>query len=50
MYVAGGVVCWDLKAQKWAWTVHLDLTTDKTKFKALIFSAPTVVDLDGDGK
>ena len=30
--------------------MHLDLTTDKTKFKALIFSAPTVVDLDGDGR
>ena len=30
--------------------VHLDLTTDKTKFKALIHAAPTVADLDGDGR
>lgn len=42
MYVAGGVVCWDLKNQNWAWSVHLDLTTDKTQFKALIYSSPTV--------
>ena len=26
-YVAGRVVCWDLQAQSWSWTVHLDLTT-----------------------
>jgi hypothetical protein len=30
--------------------VHLDLTTDKTKFKALIHSSPTIADLDGDGR
>ena len=34
MYVAGGIVCWDLKNQEWTWMVHLDLTTDKTNFKA----------------
>ena len=33
-YVAGGVVCWDLQSQKWTWTVHLDLTTDKSHFTA----------------
>jgi hypothetical protein len=35
-FVAGGVVCWDLQRQDWAWTVHLDLTTDRSEFKALI--------------
>jgi hypothetical protein len=50
MYVAGGIVCWDLESQQWAWTVHLDLTTDKTRFKALIYGSPTVADLDGDGR
>lgn len=49
MYVAGGVVCWDIEAQDWAWMVHLDLTTDLSHFKALIYGSPTVVDLDGDG-
>ncbi len=49
-YVAGGVVCWDLQAQSWSWTVHLDLTTDRSHFTALIQDSPTVVDLDGDGR
>lgn len=49
-YLAGGLVCWDLRIQEWSWTVHLDLTTDKSKFKALIYASPTVVDLDGDGR
>jgi hypothetical protein len=49
-YVAGGVVCWDLQDQKWAWTVHLDLTTDKSHFTALAKGSPTVADLDGDGR
>ena len=50
MYVAGGIVCWDLQEQDWTWMVHLDLTTDKSKFKALVYSTPTVADLDGDGR
>jgi hypothetical protein len=29
--------------------VHLDLTTDRSVFKALIYGSPTVADLDGDG-
>lgn len=32
MYVASGLVCWDMAAQEWAWTVHLDLTTTKSKY------------------
>lgn len=31
MYVASGLVCWDMQAQEWTWTVHLDLTTTKSK-------------------
>ena len=46
----GGVVCWDLEDEDWAWMVHLDLTTDRSSFKALIFGSPTVADLDGDGR
>ena len=49
-YIAGGIACWDLQANEWSWMVHLDLTTDKTKFKALIHGTPTVADLDGNGR
>jgi len=49
-YIAGGIACWDLNSQRWSWTVHLDLTTDKTRFKALIYASPTVADIDGDGR
>ena len=31
MYVAGGIACWDLDAQRWTWLVHLDLTTTHSK-------------------
>jgi hypothetical protein len=37
MYVAGGVVCWDLDDQRWAWTVHLDLTTALSKYVFFIY-------------
>lgn len=30
--------------------MHLDLTTDKSHFTALVKSSPTVADLDGDGR
>lgn len=49
-YIAGGIACWDLQANEWSWMVHLDLTTDQTKFKALIHGTPTVADLDGNGR
>ena len=49
-FIGGGVVCWDLVRQAWAWTAHLDLSTDHTHYKALIKAPPTVVDLDGDGR
>jgi hypothetical protein len=31
LYVASGLVCWDMEMQEWLWTVHLDLTTAKSK-------------------
>jgi hypothetical protein len=49
-YVAGGLACFDLQNQEWSWSVHLDLTTDRAKFKATIYSTPTVADLNGDGR
>ncbi len=30
-FVASALVCWDMQAQEWAWTVHLDLSTTKSK-------------------
>jgi hypothetical protein len=49
-YVAGGIASWNLEHQVWNWLVHLDLTTDKSRLKALVYSTPTVADLDGDGR
>ncbi len=49
-YVASGVVCWDMMQQEWLWTVHLDLTTAAAKFPAVIYSSPTIADLDGDDR
>jgi hypothetical protein len=49
-FIGGGMACWDLQSQEWTWMVHLDLTTDQTKFKALIYGTPTVADLDGNGR
>jgi hypothetical protein len=31
LYVASGLACWDMEMQEWKWTVHLDLTTAKSK-------------------
>jgi len=49
-FIGGGIACWDLEKQDWTWTAHLDLSTDHTHYKALIKAAPTVADLDGDGR
>eukprot|EP00850_Spirogloea_muscicola_P022864 SM000315S11901 [mRNA] locus=s315:111541:117447:- [translate_table: standard] len=48
-YVACAIVVFNLATQQVKWQVHLDLTTDSTQYRAYIYSAPTVVDLDGDG-
>lgn len=49
-YIAGAVVVFDLRLRKIKWVQHLDLSTDHTQYRAYVYSAPTLVDLDGDGK
>ena len=49
-YVASGVYVVDLETLKMRWHTHLDLSTDSVTFRAYAYSAPTVVDLDRDGK
>lgn len=46
---AGGVLAVDPLSGSVKWSVHLDLTTERTKLRAYIYSAVTVADLDGDG-
>ncbi|XP_047340883.1 protein DEFECTIVE IN EXINE FORMATION 1 isoform X1 [Impatiens glandulifera] len=48
-YVAGGIVVFNLDTKQVKWTHQLDQSTDTGKFRAYIYSSPTVVDLDGDG-
>ncbi|KAH6806290.1 defective in exine formation protein [Perilla frutescens var. frutescens] len=48
-YVAGGIVVFNLDTKQVKWSTQLDLSTDTAKFRAYIYSSPTVVDLDGDG-
>ncbi|KAL5550133.1 hypothetical protein UlMin_000309 [Ulmus minor] len=48
-YVAGSVVVFDLNTKQVKWTAELDMSTEAGDFRAYIYSAPTVVDLDGDG-
>lgn len=49
-YVAGGISVFNLATGEIKWQTHLDLTTDKTDFKGLVYGSPTVVDLNNDGK
>ena len=49
-YIAGAVVVFDLQLQNIKFVQHLDLSTDHTQFRAYIYSAPTLADLDLDGK
>lgn len=49
-YVAAGVVAFDLRTRAVRWQQHLDLSTDVTTLKAYAYAAPTLADLDGDGK
>ncbi|KAL2652047.1 hypothetical protein R1flu_020175 [Riccia fluitans] len=49
-YVAGAIVVFNLETKQVKWDLYLDLSTDSTSYRAYIYSAPTVVDLDGDGK
>lgn len=48
-YVAGAIVVFNLETKQVKWTTRLDQSTDTGKFRAYIYSSPTVVDLDGDG-
>ena len=48
-YVAGGIAVFDLGTRMLKWHTHLDLSTDETNYRAHIYSAPSVADLDGDG-
>ncbi|KAI3676307.1 hypothetical protein L1987_85913 [Smallanthus sonchifolius] len=48
-YVGGGIVVFNLETKQVKWTAELDLSTDTAKYRAYIYSSPTVVDLDGDG-
>ncbi|GMH23043.1 hypothetical protein Nepgr_024886 [Nepenthes gracilis] len=49
-YVAGSIVVFNLDTKQVKWTSPLDMSTDSGKFRAYIYSSPTVVDLDNDGK
>lgn len=49
-YVAGGIVVFNLETKEVKWTAQLDLSTDNGNFRGYIYSSPTVIDLDGDGK
>lgn len=49
-YVACGLVAYNLATRTMLWSLHLDLTTDLTKFRAFLYSNPVLADLDGDGK
>ncbi|KAK1298394.1 hypothetical protein QJS10_CPB14g01718 [Acorus calamus] len=49
-YVAGSIVVFNLDTKQVKWTRELDMSTDAGTYRAFIYSSPTVVDLDGDGK
>lgn len=48
-YVAGGIVVFNLDTKQVKWSIELDQSTDTGTYRAYIYSAPTVVDLEGDG-
>ncbi|GAB2272986.1 Protein DEFTIVE IN EXINE FORMATION 1 [Dionaea muscipula] len=49
-YVASSIVVFNLDTKQVKWTAPLDVSTDSGKFRAYIYSSPTVADLDNDGK
>ncbi|KAG6492956.1 hypothetical protein ZIOFF_047927 [Zingiber officinale] len=49
-YVASGIVVFNLDTKQVKWIQDLDLSVDSGNFHAYVYSSPTVVDLDGDGK
>ncbi len=44
------MIVFDLHLRQVKWVQHLDLSTDLTSFRAYIYSAPVLADLDNDGK
>ena len=49
-YIASGLVAFDLRTRIVKWSTHMDLSTDSTTYRAYAYSAPTLVDIDRDGK
>ena len=49
-YVGGGVVAFSARSRGVRWAQHLDLSTEWTSFRAHVYGAPTLADLDGDGR
>jgi hypothetical protein len=49
-YVGGSIVVFNLETKQVKWVADLDLSTDSVSYRAYIYSSPTVVDLDNDGK
>ncbi|KAG6510272.1 hypothetical protein ZIOFF_028281 [Zingiber officinale] len=49
-YVASGIVVFNLDTKQVKWIQDLDLSVDSGNFRAYVYSSPTMVDLDGDGK
>lgn len=49
-YIAGGIVAYDFETRQVLWSQHLDLTTDDTRFRAYVYSTPSVLDVNRDGR
>lgn len=49
-YVASGIVAFQISSRFIKWSQHLDLTTDFTKYRAYVYSSPTLADINRDGK
>ena len=49
-YIASGVVVFNLRTRAVKWKQHLDMSTDHTTYRAYAYSAPTLADLDRDGR
>lgn len=48
-FVACAILVFNLETKQLKWKKLLDLSTDEGRFRAHIYSSPTVVDLDSDG-
>ena len=50
MYLVTAIVAFDLMIHQIKWISHLELSASLENFHAFISSAPTIIDLDGDGE